>query len=179
MSDWETRTGLSREEFEKFTRYCNQSDNAVDNRNRAVLLGLTTPEVRVAPGAIVRLRDSAAAGRGCFIGLYCYINGDVTLGDNVFIGPHCSITSNNHAFDNNSGFFSGNREAPIVIGESCWLASGCMVTAGVTMGKANLICANAVVTRATPDYAIMAGTPARQVGRIDPGTGAYHWFRDG
>ena len=42
--------------------------------------------------------------------------------------------------------------------------------------KANLICASAVVTKSTEDYAIMAGVPARQVGRIDPVTGEYHWF---
>ena len=57
-----------------------------------------------------------------------------------------------------------------------WLAAGVTVTAGVKIGKANLVCAQAVVTKDTEDYAIMAGVPARQVGRIDPVTGKYHWF---
>ena len=65
---------------------------------------------------------------------------------------------------------------PITIGDGSWLASGCTVTSGVTIGRANLICANSVVTKSTPDYAIMAGTPARQIGEIDPETGEYHWF---
>ena len=63
--------------------------------------------------------------------------------------------------------------APITI------PAGVTVTAGVKIGKANLICANAVVTKNTPDYAIMAGVPARQIGRIDPVTGEYHWFSKG
>ena len=50
------------------------------------------------------------------------------------------------------------------------------ITAGVKIGKANLICANAVVTKDTDDYAIMAGVPARKVGTIDPVTGVYHWL---
>ena len=66
--------------------------------------------------------------------------------------------------------------APIVIGDGSWLASGCTVTGGVTIGKCNLICANSVVTKDTPDYAIMAGTPARPIGRIDPESGEYLWF---
>lgn len=52
------------------------------------------------------------------------------------------------------------RRRPITIGDGSWLASGCTVTNGVTIGRANLICANSVVTHDTPDYAIMAGTPA-------------------
>lgn len=33
-----------------------------------------------------------------------------------------------------------------------------------------------MITRDTPDYAIMAGTPARQIGRINSETGDYIWF---
>jgi acetyltransferase-like isoleucine patch superfamily enzyme len=50
------------------------------------------------------------------------------------------------------------------------------VTAGVKVGKANQICAHAVVTKDTPDYAIVAGIPAKVIGQIDPDTGAYHWY---
>jgi acetyltransferase-like isoleucine patch superfamily enzyme len=108
--------------------------------------------------------------------LYSYINGDVTIGDRVLVGPHCSITSNNHVFNPEDQCFSRNEGAPIVIERGCWLASGVMVTAGVTIGRCALVCSNAVVTRNVPAYAIMAGTPAAQVGRIDPETGAYEWF---
>ena len=176
MTDWQTNTGLSREEFARLTEYCNRSDNPIDNRNRAAVLGLVNDGVGVAPGAIIRLKDPASIGRNTYIGLYSYVNGDVTIGENVLVGPHCSITSNNHMFMPSSKSFSGNRGAPIVIGDGCWLAAGVMITAGVRLGRGNLVCANAVVTKNTDDYAIMAGTPARQMGTIDPETGAYQWF---
>ena len=63
-----------------------------------------------------------------------------------------------------------------MIGTGSWLASNVMISAGVKLGKGNLVCAGAVVTKSTPDYAIVAGIPAKQVGRIDPETGEYHWF---
>ena len=66
----------------------------------------------------------------------------------------------------------------IVIGDGCWLASKVTVTGGVRLGRANLICAGSVVTKSTPDYAIMAGVPARQIGEIDPTTGEYVWYHD-
>lgn len=175
---WATKTGLSEAEFTAMTRYCNQSDNPVDNRNRACILGLTGRDVRVAPGAIVRIGDNQP-GANTFIGLYTYINGDVRIGENVLIGPHCSITAGHHTFDAETQWFSARTPAaenPIAIGAGSWLASGCVVTAGVTIGRCNLICANAVVTRDTEDYAIMAGTPARPIGRVDAESGTYVWF---
>ena len=98
----------------------------------------------------------------------------------MLIGPHCALTAGHHKFDPATGCFSARTNADydnsIIIGRGSWLAAGVTVTAGVRIGKANLICANAVVTKNTEDYAIMAGVPARQVGQIDPVTGDYHWF---
>lgn len=178
MENWQTQTGLTQEEFVKFTRYC-ASDNGIDNRNRALILGLTAEGVMVAPGAIIRLHPEGSIGRNTFIGLYCYVNGKVIIGENCLIGPHCSLPAGNHAYDPATNRFS-KRSGPeknfIIIGDGTWLASGCMVMGGVKVGRCNLICANSVVTKDTPDYAIVAGTPGRQIGRIDRETGDYVWF---
>lgn len=174
----DTQCGISSDEFERFTRYCNQSDNQQDNLRRAQIIGFTGDDVKVAPGAIVRICDNQP-GNNVFIGLFSYINGDVTIGNNVLIGPHCSITAGHHQFEVATASFSGRTPAadnPIVIGDGSWLASGVVVTAGVRIGRANLLCANAVVTKDTPDFAIMAGVPARQIGRIDAESGDYIWF---
>lgn len=169
---------ISDEMFQLLTRYVNKSDNEKDNLRRAEILGFGGRNVQVAPGAIVRVPPELI-GSNVFIGLYCYLNGQVTVGDNVLIGPHCSLPAGNHKFDPATGYFSARTnndyDNSIVIGEGSWLATGVTVTAGVKIGRANLICANAVVTKSTPDYAIVAGIPARVVGHIDPVTGVYHW----
>ena len=171
---------MNDELFLQLTEYCNRSDNGADNRRRAKALGFTGKDVMVAPGAILRLKDFTKVGENVFFGLYTYVNGDVTVGNNVLIGPHCSIAAGNHKFDPTTGWFSARSEPDgddsIVIGDGSWLASNVCITGGVKLGRANLVCAGAVVTKSTPDYAIMAGTPARQVGRIDPETGEYIWF---
>ena len=171
---------ISDELFADLTYFCNESDNGPDNSHRAELLGLGNRGIRVAPGAIIRIPKDQV-GKNVFIGLYSYVNGNVTIEDNVLIGPHCSIAAGNHKFDPQTGWFSARTEPDgddsILIGAGCWLASKVTVTGGVKLGKANLICAGAVVTKSTPDYAIMAGIPAKQIGRIDPETGAYIWFR--
>lgn len=165
--------------FERLTQYCNNSDNRECNRRRAIELGFTGRDVLIAPGAIVRLRDKATMGENVMIGLYTYVNGNVIIGNDVLIGPHCSLTAGHHKFDPATQSFSARTEKDydntVVIGRGSWLASNVTVTAGVKVGVCNLICANAVVTKDTPDYAIMAGVPARQIGRIDPVTGEYIW----
>ena len=166
------------ESFRMMTEYCCHSDNSELNLRRAELLGFGRG-TRVAPGAIVRVRPENI-GANCFLGLYTYINGNVHIGDNVLIGPHCSVVAGNHKFDPATGWFSARTESDgddtVVIGEGSWLASNVTVTPGVKLGRANLVCAGAVVTKSTPDYAIMAGTPAKQIGRIDPASGEYIWF---
>lgn len=173
-------TQIDPELFEAFTRYCNQSDNAQDNAHRAELLGFGGRDVLVAPGAIIRVQDKDKIGKNVFIGLYSYLNGNVAVEDDCLIGPHCALTAGHHKFDSATQSFSARTNADydnsIVIGRGSWLAAGVTVTAGVKIGRANLICANAVVTHDTPDYAIMAGVPAVQKGEIDPETGEYRWF---
>lgn len=169
--------------FEEMTQYANLSDNYEDDIKRGEILGFGGREVMVAPGAIIRVPDKSKIGSRIFIGLYTYINGPVTVEDDVLIGPHCALTAGHHKFDPATQAFTARTnqdyDNSIVIGRGSWLAAGATVTAGVKIGKANLICANAVVTKNTPDYAIMAGIPARQKGRIDPETGEYIWFKEG
>jgi len=173
---------LTDEMFEMISEYFQKANNIPMNCKRAKLAGIHREETEVAPGANVRIPKDQI-GENVFIGLFCYLNGDVTIEDNVQIGPHCSIVAGNHKFDPATGWFSARTEQDgddsVVLGFGSWLASNVTVTPGVKLGRANLVCAGAVVTKSTPDYAIMAGVPAKQVGRIDPETGEYIWFSRG
>ncbi len=164
--------------FAEFTEYLNRSDNREDNLKRAELLGFGGRNIRIAPGAIIRVKDPKKLGEDLTIGLYSYLNGDITIGAHTLIGPYCAITAGHHLYDSKTGYFSARttEHNSIIIGTGCWLASHVTVTAGVIIGNSNLICANAVITKNTPDFAIMAGVPARQIGCIEPKSGEYQWF---
>lgn len=170
---------ISEEMFEAITAYFQKANCLPINIKRAQMIGIDRQETEVAPGANVRIPKDQI-GEDVFIGLFCYLNGNVTIEDHVMIGPHCSIVAGNHKFDPKTGWFSGRTEHDgddsVVLGYGSWLASNVTVTPGVKLGRANLVCAGAVVTKSTPDYAIMAGVPAKQIGRIDPETGEYIWF---
>ncbi|MDA7746602.1 acyltransferase [Psychromonas sp.] len=169
---------LSEEEFRKFTLYTTQSNNFEDDNSRALILGFTNERVRIAPGAVVRIGDNQI-GQRSYVGLYSYINGDVTIGENVLIGPHASIVASNHTYSAEDDFFSGRSDlekGKVVIEDGVWLTSGVVITPGVTIGRCSLVCANSVVTNNVPAYSIVGGTPAVLLGNIDRETGKYTWF---
>ena len=57
--------------------------------------------------------------------------------------------------------------APIVIHDGAWVGAGAIVLAGVTIGTKAVIGAGSVVTKDVPAFAIVAGNPARMIGRTD------------
>ena len=73
--------------------------------------------------------------------------------------------------------------APVRIGEDCWLGAGVIVLPGVTIGRGSVIGAGSVVTKDIPENVVAFGNPCcvvRPVGerdrefyfrdcRIDPG----------
>ena len=54
---------------------------------------------------------------------------------------------------------------PTEIGEDVWVGYGAIILSGVSVGRGAVIAAGAVVKDDVDPYAIVAGNPARQVGR--------------
>jgi len=51
-----------------------------------------------------------------------------------------------------------------IIKNGAWLGTRCIILGGVTIGKNSVVGAGAVVVKDVPDYALVVGVPARQVG---------------
>jgi len=54
----------------------------------------------------------------------------------------------------------------IRIGNDCWIASGAIVTGGVTIGDSVIVAAGAVVTRDVASGTVVGGVPARPIGTV-------------
>eukprot|EP01128_Nolandella_sp_AFSM9_P005241 TRINITY_DN2507_c0_g1_i1.p2 TRINITY_DN2507_c0_g1~~TRINITY_DN2507_c0_g1_i1.p2 ORF type:complete len:232 (-),score=36.04 TRINITY_DN2507_c0_g1_i1:99-794(-) len=165
-----------RKRFEEMTLFLHKGNSRDLNMKRAKLLGFTEENVKIAPGANVRLGARGSLGKNVFVGLFSYVNGDVAIEDEVLIGPHCVLTSNTHMFNPENQTFRGrNSNKPILVQRGSWIAAGCTITAGVVVGKCCLITANTVVTKDVPSYSIVAGTPGRVVGTVNHQTGDLIW----
>lgn len=100
----------------------------------------------------------------------------VTIGDNVFIGPNCSMLTPIHplcwqdrnTFHNDKTGADTNLEysAPITVGDNCWIGGSVTILAGVTIGEGCVIGAGAVVTKSIPANSLAFGNPCRVVRQI-------------
>lgn len=85
----------------------------------------------------------------------------VTIGDNVMIGPNCSLVTIVHALlpdQRNEGIMQAK---PITIGNDVWIAAGATVLPGVTIGDGAVIGAGSVVVKSIPAGMLAAGNPCR------------------
>lgn len=114
-------------------------------------------------GQNVNVAGGARIGNGCRIQNNVSIYEGVTLENNVFCGPSCVFTNVNtpRAHFPVHGVYEKTR-----ICEGASLGANCTVVCGHTVGRSALIAAGAVVTGDVPDYALMAGVPARRIGWV-------------
>lgn len=88
----------------------------------------------------------------------------IFVGESVLIAANCYIGGGQYRSESlelpfmDQGLYSNG---PVVIGDASWLGAGAVVLDGVRIGKSCIVGAGAVVTKNVPDYAIVAGVPAR------------------
>ena len=90
----------------------------------------------------------------------------VIFGDNVFIGPNCSLYCAEHPLNikmRNKGL---EYAKPIKVGNNVWMGGNVTVLAGVTIGNGVVIGAGSIVTKDVPDNVVIAGTPAKIIKEI-------------
>ncbi|KPJ98017.1 MAG: oxidoreductase [Nitrospira bacterium SG8_35_4] len=118
-------------------------------------------------GANCSIGQNVSIGPHVVIGNRCKVQNNVsiykgiTLEDGVFCGPSCVFTNvyNPRAFVERKHEF---QETLVRTGAT--IGANSTIVCGITIGKYSLIGAGAVVKSDVPDYAVVAGVPARQIG---------------
>jgi len=125
------------------------------------------------------IMPNAQIGENCSFGQNVNVGGDVIIGNNVkvqnnvsiysgtvieddvFLGPSCVLTNvtNPRSQVNRQSLYEKT-----LIKRGATIGANATVVCGISIGRYAFIAAGAVVTKDVPDYALMVGVPAKQMG---------------
>lgn len=139
--------------------------------------GRDLPNSRIAPSTCIEGEQGLSLADHVFIGQFNFI--DATAGLQIDEGvqitnfvsivshsSHRSIRLLGRQYVSHVGERPGFIKAPIRIGAYSFIGPHSLIEAGAVLGKGVVVCAYAQVRGEVPDFAIMAGQPARQVGDV-------------
>ncbi len=132
------------------------------------IVGRVGEGVDFRPPFVVEYGEHVSIGRGTFINTDFLIlgGGQVTIGEDVLIGPSVRFYTPNHPVDPDDRRAGYERVAPIVVEDNVWFGGSVVVLPGVTIGENSVVGAGSVVTRDVPAGVVVAGNPARVIRTI-------------
>ena len=121
-------------------------------------------------GPFVEIQKDVLIGANCKISSHSFLCSGVTLEDGVFIGHGVMFTNDVYPRAVNSdGSLQSSKDwtcVPTRIRKNASIGSNATILCGIQVGRHALIGAGAVVTHDVPDFAIVAGVPARVIGDV-------------
>lgn len=119
-------------------------------------------------GAFVEIQKNASIGARCKISSHSFICEGVIIEDEVFIGHGVMFTNDRYPRATNAdGTLQTEADWSVEVTrvkQGASIGTNATVLSGVTIGRGALVGAGAVVTKDVPDFAIVAGVPARPIG---------------
>ena len=119
-------------------------------------------------GTFVEIQKNARVGKRCKISSHSFICEGVTIEDEVFVGHGVMFINDRYPRATADGRLQSEADWEVIptrIKHAASIGSGAVIMCGITVGKGALIGAGAVVTKDVPDYAVVAGVPARLVAK--------------
>ncbi|MFH0732520.1 MAG: Gfo/Idh/MocA family oxidoreductase [Candidatus Omnitrophota bacterium] len=114
-------------------------------------------------GQNVMIGPDVSVGSMCKIQNNVSVYKGVTIQDEVFCGPSCVFTN---VYTPRAFIERKNAFLPTLVKRGATIGANATIICGVTIGRYAMVGAGAVVKKDVPDYALVVGVPARQIGWV-------------
>ena len=112
-------------------------------------------------GQNVMVGPKVSIGNNCKLQNNVSVYQGVTLEDGVFCGPSMVFTN---IYNPRAEIRKMDQVRPTLVKKGATIGANATIVCGVTLGRYSFIGAGSLVNRNVPDYAIVVGNPARQIG---------------
>jgi acetyltransferase-like isoleucine patch superfamily enzyme len=121
-------------------------------------------------GSFVEVQRGAVVGSRVKVSSHSFVCDGVTIEDECFIGHGVMFTNDLHPRSTTRDGRLQTAEdwalVPTTVRRRASIGSNATIVCGVEIGEGALVAAGAVVTRDVPAHTVVAGAPARPVGRV-------------
>lgn len=114
-----------------------------------------------------KINSKIIIGDNTYIGEYNNIRaagGTISIGNNCLISQHITIVCSNHLISKNQLIVKQPWTLEnnfVKIEDDVWIGANSVILPGVTISKGVVVAAGSIVTKDIPEYAIVAGNPAK------------------
>jgi acetyltransferase-like isoleucine patch superfamily enzyme len=174
-----------------FSRYRNEEGVFESHMRRVLIRAMCKTaghSLQSSPGVILKHPETMELGDAVFLGAQTMIqgryDGTCRIGNHVWIGPHAYFDARHLVIEDYVGWGPGAKVLgsshtgdpidvpiiatgltikPVVIGYGADIGTNATILPGVHVGANSIVGAGAVVTSDVPEYAVVAGVPAKVI----------------
>jgi len=117
--------------------------------------------VRCTIGQNVVIGPEVTIGKGCKIQNNVSVYKGVTLEDGIFCGPSMVFTN---IYNPRAEISKMDQVKSTLVKKGATIGANATIVCGITLGRYSFVGAGAVVNKDIPDYALVVGNPAKQIG---------------
>lgn len=167
-NDFDSDLFMRRVEAKKLFREYNRTgddDTALRRKLTEQLFKHVGTEVWIEPDFRCEFGKNIVIGNNVYINFGCIILdcAEVTIGDNVLLGPNIGIYAANHSLDAEERINGGCCGKPVHVGNNVWLGGDVKILPGVSVGDNTIIGTGSIVTKDIPAGVIAVGNPCRVI----------------
>ena len=114
--------------------------------------------------------ENVSIGPNCGINHGVFILGasSIEIGENVVLSARVMIIDSGLETKTFAAVeFPAHNSSSVKIEDGVWVGAGAIILPGITIGNKSIVGAGSVVTKDVPPFTIVAGNPARPIGRTD------------